>query len=92
MPALQACFPAYDFLRQLTITYKQRGPPASKIYEDPRNEHLLVWIGAPGRGRILPRDMAGVSPCDSSVQGGDACWEGLRVYRGKILSLEKHLR
>jgi len=33
-----------------------------------------------------------VSPWDSSVQGGDAAWEGLRVYRGKILSLDKHLR
>lgn len=92
MPALQASFPAYDFLRQLTISYKQRGPPGCNIYEDPRNEHLLVWIGAPGRGRLLPRDMAGVSPWDSSVQGGDACWEGIRVYRGKILSLDHHLR
>jgi branched-subunit amino acid aminotransferase/4-amino-4-deoxychorismate lyase len=36
--------------------------------------------------------MAGVNPWDSSVQGGDAAWEGLRVYRGKILSLERHLR
>eukprot|EP00522_Entomoneis_paludosa_P001100 CAMPEP_0172466876 /NCGR_PEP_ID=MMETSP1065-20121228/57343_1 /TAXON_ID=265537 /ORGANISM="Amphiprora paludosa, Strain CCMP125" /LENGTH=277 /DNA_ID=CAMNT_0013223831 /DNA_START=36 /DNA_END=866 /DNA_ORIENTATION=+ len=36
--------------------------------------------------------MAGVNPWDSSVQGGDATWEGIRVYRGKILSLEKHLR
>jgi branched-chain amino acid aminotransferase group I len=40
----------------------------------------------------MPREMAAVSPWDSAVQGGDACWEGLRVYRGKILSLEKHLR
>jgi branched-subunit amino acid aminotransferase/4-amino-4-deoxychorismate lyase len=72
--------------------HTQRGPPSKKIYEDPRNELLLVWIGAPGRGRLLPRDMAGVSPWDSSVQGGDACWEGIRVYRGRILSLDKHLR
>jgi branched-subunit amino acid aminotransferase/4-amino-4-deoxychorismate lyase len=34
----------------------------------------------------------GVSPWDSSVQGGDAAWEGIRVYGGKILSLEHHLR
>jgi protein-lysine N-methyltransferase EEF2KMT len=92
MPALKAAFPAYAFLSQLTLSYSQRGPDTSKIYEDPRNESLLVWIGAPGRGRLLPRDMAGVSPWDSSVQGGDACWEGIRVYRGKILSLHKHLR
>jgi branched-subunit amino acid aminotransferase/4-amino-4-deoxychorismate lyase len=26
------------------------------------------------------------------VQGGDATWEGIRMYRGKILSLEKHLK
>jgi hypothetical protein len=92
MPALKAAFPAYEFLRNLTISHRNRGPPQSEMYEDPRNEHLLVWIGAPGRGRLLPRDMAGVSPWDSSVQGGDACWEGIRVYRGKIFSLDKHLR
>jgi hypothetical protein len=92
MPALKASFPAYEFLRNLTISHLKRGPPLSEMYEDPRNEHLLVWIGAPGRGRLLPRDMAGVSPWDSSVQGGDACWEGIRVYRGKIFSLDKHLR
>jgi len=92
MHALKASFPAYEFLRRLTISYCQRGPPPNKLYEDPRNEHLLVWIGAPKRGRLIPRDLAGVSPWDSSVQGGDACWEGIRVYRGKILSLEKHLR
>jgi branched-subunit amino acid aminotransferase/4-amino-4-deoxychorismate lyase len=91
MHALKASFPAYEFLRRLTSSYSQRGPPPEKIYEDPRNEHLLVWIGAPNRGRLIPRDLAGVSPWDASVQGGDACWEGIRVYRGKILSLERHL-
>lgn len=25
-------------------------------------------------------------------RGGDACWEGIRVYRGKILCLDKHLQ
>jgi protein-lysine N-methyltransferase EEF2KMT len=92
MPALKAAFPAYTFLSQHTMSYLQRGPPPDKIYEDSRNENLLVWIGAPERGRLLPRDMAGVSPWDSSVQGGDACWEGIRVTRGKILSLDKHLK
>jgi branched-subunit amino acid aminotransferase/4-amino-4-deoxychorismate lyase len=91
MPALKSSFPAYEFLRQLTTKYTKRGL-ANKIYEDPRNEHLLVWIGAPEHGRLFPRSMAGVSPWDSGVQGGDACWEGIRVYRGKILSLDKHLR
>jgi protein-lysine N-methyltransferase EEF2KMT len=92
MAALRASYPAYEYLKGLTHRHKTRGPPPSEIYEDPRNEHVLVWIGAPGRGRVIPRDLAGVSPWDSSVQGGDAAWEGLRVYRGKILSLDKHLR
>ena len=78
IPALQISLPAYLFLSQLTTSYEKRGPPLGEIYEDPRNEHLLVWIGAPDRGRLLPRSMAGVSPWDSSVQGGDACWEGIR--------------
>ena len=92
LPALRASLPAFNFLKSLTHGTQTRGPPPEKIYEDPRNANLLVWVGAPGRGRILPREMAGVNPWDSSVQGGDAAWEGLRVYRGKILSLERHLR
>jgi hypothetical protein len=39
---------------------------------DPRNEHVLVWVG----DRLLPRELAKVSVFDSSVQGGDAVWEG----------------
>ena len=90
MPALRASMPAYNFLRSLTRGHHLRGPTIA--YEDPRNADLLVWIGPPCRGRLLPRDIAGVSPFDSSVQGGDAAWEGVRVYRGKVLSLDKHLR
>ena len=93
--ALRASLPAYDCLLRLAPSHRARGPRPAEMYEDPRNEHLLVWVGAPatkGGGRVLPREAAGLSPWDSSVQGGDACWEGLRVYRGRILSLEKHLR
>jgi len=92
MPALKISMQSYLFLSQLTFSYRDRGPQPSEIYEDPRNEHLLVWIGAPDHGRLLPRSMAGVSPWDSSVQGGDGCWEGIRVYNGRIMSLDKHLR
>jgi protein-lysine N-methyltransferase EEF2KMT len=94
LPALNASFPAYTFLKSLTRRFRERGPPNTEKYEDPRNAHLLVYVGAKGvtQGCIVPREMAAVNPWDSSVQGGDACWEGLRVYRGKILSLDKHLR
>jgi branched-chain amino acid aminotransferase group I len=90
MSALRASLPAYEFLFRQSRSHQERGPLS--IYEDVRNKDLLVWIGAPGRGRLVPREMACISPWDSSVQGGDAAWEGLRVYRGKILHLDQHLQ
>jgi branched-chain amino acid aminotransferase len=51
------------------------------------NRDLLVSIN----GELIHRDRAGVSPFDSAVQGGDAVWEGLRVYDGRIFKLEEHL-
>src|SRR5580765_1307240 len=54
---------------------------------DPRNKDLVVNIN----GRLVHRDQAGVSPFDSAVQGGDAVWEGLRLYRGRIFRLTEHL-
>lgn len=54
---------------------------------NPANDLLIVNIN----GRLLPRDEAGVSPFDSSVQNGDAVWEGLRLYDGQIFRLESHL-
>jgi branched-chain amino acid aminotransferase group I len=54
---------------------------------DPRNAEIQVWVG----GGLLPRSEARVSVFDSSVQGGDAVWEGLRVYRGRIFQLDAHL-
>src|SRR5205807_2039522 len=52
-----------------------------------KNRDLLININ----GRLLHRDEAGVSPFDSSVQGGDAVWEGLRLYDGRIFELREHL-
>ena len=54
---------------------------------DERNRAILVNID----GRLLPRDEAGISPFDSAVQGGDAVWEGLRLYGGRIFKLREHL-
>lgn len=51
------------------------------------NADLLVNIN----GKLVHRDQAGISPFDSAVQGGDAVWEGLRVYRGRIFKLREHL-
>ena len=54
---------------------------------DERNRNLIVNIN----GRLVHRDEAAVSPFDSVVQGGDAVWEGLRLYAGRIFRLEQHL-
>ena len=52
-----------------------------------KNRDLLININ----GQLLHRDKAGVSPFDSAVQGGDAVWEGLRLYNGRIFKLHEHL-
>ena len=54
---------------------------------DERNRDLQVNIN----GQLVQRDEAGVSPFDSAVQGGDAVWEGLRLYGGRIFKLREHL-
>jgi branched-chain amino acid aminotransferase len=55
---------------------------------DPRNENILVHV----RGKLTPRADARISVFDSAVQGGDAVWEGLRVYKGRIAALGDHLQ
>jgi len=54
---------------------------------DPRNKDIVVYVGC----ELVHRDKARVSVFDSVVQGGDAVWEGLRVYDGRIAALEGHL-
>lgn len=54
---------------------------------DPRNAEILVHVD----GELVPRDQARISVFDSVVQGGDAVWEGLRVYDGKIFAFDRHL-
>ena len=52
-----------------------------------RNRDLIVSIN----GELVHRDSARISPFDSAVQGGDAVWEGLRLYNGRIFKLHEHL-
>lgn len=54
---------------------------------DPRNADILVHVD----GELKPRSEAKVSVFDSAVQGGDAVWEGLRVYSGRVADLDRHL-
>src|SRR6478609_4642399 len=52
-----------------------------------KNSAIKIHVG----GKLLSREDAKVSVFDSSVQGGDAVWEGLRVYKNGIFCLDKHL-
>jgi len=54
---------------------------------DSRNTDIIVHVN----GRLVARDEARISVFDSAVQGGDAVWEGLRVYKGRIAALTEHL-
>ena len=52
-----------------------------------KNKDLIVNVN----GKLVHRDEAAISPFDSAVQGGDAVWEGLRLYNGRIFKLTEHL-
>jgi branched-chain amino acid aminotransferase len=54
---------------------------------DERNADLRYWVN----GTLRHRDEPGISPFDSVVQGGDAVWEGLRLYDGGVFGLHEHL-
>ncbi len=54
---------------------------------DERNQDLLVFV----RDQLVHRTEAKVSVFDSSVQGGDAVWEGIRLYKEGIFLLDRHL-
>ncbi|HEY7174048.1 MAG TPA: aminotransferase class IV [Micromonosporaceae bacterium] len=54
---------------------------------DERNADIVYWCN----GVLRHRDEPGISPFDSIVQGGDAVWEGLRLYDGRVYGLDEHL-
>lgn len=55
---------------------------------NPKNKDLKVWIN----GNLYHRDDAKISVFDSAVQGGDAVWEGLRIYEEGIFCFDKHVQ
>jgi branched-chain amino acid aminotransferase len=54
---------------------------------DERNKDIKIWIN----DKLHNREDAKISVFDSLTQGGDAVWEGIRVYDKKIFCLDKHL-
>lgn len=95
------CLPFYSLLRQHALGVDPLNPGSSssrrfyfgdgeaprRALPDPRNAHIFGWVG----DRLLPREQIKVSAFDSAVQGGDAIWEGIRVYSGRIHKLDEHL-
>ena len=54
---------------------------------DPRNVKILINVN----GELKARAEAVVSVFDSGFMLGDGVWEGLRVHRGKLAFLDRHL-
>jgi len=54
---------------------------------DPRNASVLINVNS----ELKPRAEAVVSVFDSGFMLGDGVWEGLRVHKGKLLFLDRHL-
>ena len=54
---------------------------------DPRNASILINVN----GDLKPRDQAVVSVFDSGFMLGDGVWEGLRVHKGRLAFLDRHM-
>merc|ERR1719233_1572645 len=80
MQVVKDCMAAYESLRKATLK-------PLPVLPDSRNTDIYIWVNG-----LKKREDAKVSVFDSSVQGGDAVWEGLRIYDGKIFALEDHLK
>src|SRR5213595_1108201 len=72
--------------RQSALSAQSAVEPMLQRFDE-RNRDVIVNIN----GQLVHRDKAGISPFDSAVQGGDAVWEGLRLYNGRIFKLHEHL-
>ncbi len=57
-------------------------------FDDPRNAQILISVN----GALVPRAEAVVSVLDSGFVLGDGIWEGLRLHKGGIPFLDRHLR
>lgn len=91
--------PFYELLLRFAIGVNTLCPNSSKFelhnplvpkhadLFDPKNADILIWVG----DKLYPRECAKVSVFDSAVQGGDAVWEGIRIYKNRIFKLKEHV-
>src|SRR5258708_19873222 len=64
-----------------------QGSSAQGYMPDPRNDKVLVYVN----GAFVPRNEAVVSVFDSGFALGDGVWEGLRLVKGTLISLDAHM-
>ena len=67
------------------MTTEQASAQAYK--PDTRNDQVQVYVN----GAFFPRDKAMVSVFDAGFALGDGVWEGLRLVKGKLISLDAHM-
>jgi branched-chain amino acid aminotransferase len=67
------------------MTTEQASAQAYK--PDTRNDQVQVYVN----GTFFPRDRAVVSVFDAGFALGDGVWEGLRLVKGRLISLDAHM-
>ena len=67
------------------MTTEQASAQAYK--PDARNDQVMVYVN----GAFFQRDKAVVSVFDSGFALGDGVWEGLRLVKGRLISLDAHM-
>ena len=48
---------------------------------------LKIWLD----GNLVPQEEAAINVLDHGVLYGDGCFEGIRVYNGRVFKLQSHL-
>ncbi|MEH6515875.1 MAG: aminotransferase class IV [Halioglobus sp.] len=59
-----------------------------QYHQDPRNQDILININ----DELFPRSEAKISVFDSGFILGDGVWEGLRLHKGRLAFVERHMR
>jgi branched-chain amino acid aminotransferase len=62
-------------------------PGSQDFAPDPRNAAALIYLN----GALVARENAKISIFDGGFVVGDGVWEGLRLHRGTLLFLDRHL-
>jgi branched-chain amino acid aminotransferase len=85
---LQCSFVAHRRLAK-AVGAHQASVMAQSMHDvsDPRNASILISVN----GELKSRDQAVVSVFDSGFMLGDGMWEGLRVHKGRLAFLDRHL-